>query len=133
MNNQNSSDNNKKKRKRTETEYQERDLIEAIDKVKSGEMSIYRAHRTYNVPRTTIKNHVDGKSTSFRIGRPPLLSEHQEKLLLDLVIQLAEWGYPLEREEFKSTAKYFAKTTGVTHNGSVWTPKTINFILKVLI
>ena len=117
-----STNENNRKRKRSINDYKEDTLVEAIEKVKAGEFSVYMAHRVYKIPRSTIQNHVDGKSSGFRVGRPPLFSDEQEKLLVDLVIQLAEWGHPLEREEFKSTAEHFAKTIGISHNGTLWSP-----------
>ena len=111
-----------KKRKINEKDYSDEQLSEAIEKVRSGEHNPYSASKFYKIPRTTITNHISGKTSSFRVGRPPILNNEQEKLLVDLVNQLADWGYPLEKQDLKNVASHFSKTNGMLLNGKPWVP-----------
>lgn len=54
--------------------------------MKSGEISAYKASKLYNVPRSTIINHVNGKSKGFNVGRPPIFNTEQERLVLDFIL-----------------------------------------------
>ena len=65
---------NTKKRLRNKKEYTTEALQEAIEKVRDGQLSSYKASKLYNISRTTIENHVIGKSIGFKVGRPTLLS-----------------------------------------------------------
>lgn len=97
-------------------------LAEAVEKVKSGESSAYNMKSETGIPRTTIRNHKSGKVKSSQRGRPPLFSPDQEKLMIELVITLAGWGYPLEKDDFKEMARECAKTFNVTYKTSEWSP-----------
>ncbi len=71
-------------------------------------MSSYSAHKQYSIPRSTIENHIRGKTVEFRAGRPPLFSDEQEELIFDFIVTLSKWGYPPNIEEFVKIAQKFA-------------------------
>ena len=59
-------------------------------------MTAYAASKYYEVPKTTITNHITNKSKDFRLGRPTAFTETEEKLLVDYVVALAKIGYGLD-------------------------------------
>jgi hypothetical protein len=65
--------------------YTQDKLVEAIDKVKRGELRISDAVREYRGPRTTLKNHVTNTNNDFKVGRKTTLTEDKEKLLLHIL------------------------------------------------
>lgn len=44
--------------------YSIEDLKKAVDSVKNGHLTAYKAEKAFGVPRSTILNHVSGKSKS---------------------------------------------------------------------
>lgn len=107
---------------KTTTEEREKQLAIAVEKVKKGTMSLYKMELESRIPRTTIRNHLFGRNKSLIRSRPPIFNQDQEKLMSDLIITLAGWGYPLEKDQFKELAKECAKNFGVTYKSSEWSP-----------
>jgi hypothetical protein len=62
--------------------YRQDQLNAAIEKVRSGELTCYRAALVYNVPRTTIDNHIQGHSRSHQRGRPSFFTREQEQNII---------------------------------------------------
>ncbi len=89
--------------------YTREDLEKAILSVKSGNLSSYKAEKSFGVPRSTILNHVSGKTKGFAVGRPRAFNSEQERLIVDFVITLSEYGYPPDRFKMKKIATNFAE------------------------
>lgn len=102
--------------------YTRSDLEKAIDRVKLGEISAYKASKLYKIPRSTIINHVIGKSKGFSVGRPPIFNSDQERLILDFILTLSGYGYPPDKPKMKQIACQFAKRFEITLNGDEWIP-----------
>nr|CAI5826190.1 unnamed protein product [Callosobruchus analis] len=73
--------------------YTQGTLKEALERIKSGELSTYAAHQIYGIPRSTLKNKLEEKRGKT-IGRPTALTAEEETTLCDHILALAE----LERE-----------------------------------
>lgn len=88
-------------RKKGNPPYTKDALMQAVEEVRSGNMSGYRAAKYFNIPRMTIIDHLKGrrgvKSSSF--GRPPVLSIETEKKLADLLHIMERNGFGLSRKE----------------------------------
>jgi transposase len=103
--------------------YSQDELELAIRKVETGDLTIYAASKRYAIPRSTIVNHVNGKCKGFKAGRPTLFSKEEEKVIVDLLLALSEWGYPLGKKQLIEIAHKFAKEFGITTaNRREWTP-----------
>lgn len=89
------------KRKKEKPSWTKEDLSKAVEDVKNHKLSGYEAAKTFNIPRTTIIDHVTGrrgqKSSTF--GRPPILSAEIEKKLSDNLHVMEKWGFGLSRQE----------------------------------
>ena len=76
----------KKKRVNKKKNYTQEELVEAIRRVKCGDLTTYRVWKELGIPRTTIQNHIDGKSTGFSVGRPTVFSLTQETVMNDFKV-----------------------------------------------
>ena len=76
----------KKKRVNKKRNYTQEELVEAIRRVKCGDLTTYRVWKELGIPRTTIQNHIDGKSTGFNVGRPTVFSLTQETAMNDFKV-----------------------------------------------
>jgi hypothetical protein len=94
----------------------------AIERVRNGEISSYKASTLYNIPRTTIDNHVSGRSHGFKRGRPTFFTKEQEQVLYNYITLLSHYGSPPDRVTFKSIAREFAKRYEIQSKGSQWRP-----------
>lgn len=76
-------------------------LLVAVDSVRSARMPIAKAVRLYNIPRTTITDHVKEcrgvKSKTF--GRPTTLNYSYELKIADSLRTMEKYGYGLSRYE----------------------------------
>lgn len=81
--------------------YSKEDLQHALEDVRSGTLTIYRACRVYNIPKTTLVDHIKErrgkKSSSY--GRPPAIPLEEERKLADGLIYMERHGFGLSRKE----------------------------------
>ena len=63
--------------------------------VRDGHLTAYKACKLYLVNTGTVSAHLRGITKSERKGRPPKFNIQQEKVLLDLIFQLASWCFAL--------------------------------------
>lgn len=65
----------------------------AVNAVKEKKMSIREAAKHYKVPKSTICDRLQGKKP--KVGRPQELTEEEEKLLVQRLMVMADWGFPI--------------------------------------
>ena len=88
------------------SEYSKQDLMNAIKEVKDGDMILSAASRKYKIPRGTITNHLSGRSKVRPAGRSMLLSEKDEKDLVEWLMKCDKLGdYRTKQELLKKAAK----------------------------
>ena len=83
--------------------YSDEHIINAIRAVKRG-MSLRKAEEMYKVPMRTIKNKVYQVHMQ-KPGRPRILTEKEEKDLLEYAKLCADWGQPMSKMELRLIAK----------------------------
>ena len=76
----------------------------------------------YNVPRTTIDNHIQGHSRSHQRGRPSFFTREQEQNIICLINALNHYGYPPDKVKLKEIAAEFARKLNITFRDSLWRP-----------
>ena len=73
-------------------------MSEAVADVEKG-MSIRCASEKYNIPRSTLHDHVSGKvKFGAKPGRKPYLSIDEEEELVSFLVECAKIGYPHTRK-----------------------------------
>jgi transposase len=91
--------------------YNAEDVEEAVNAVKVEGLSLRVASERYNVPKSTIKDHLaDGHGSV--IGRPTVLSQEEEDQLLEKIQILAEWGFPLTERDLCHFVKTYLDKKG---------------------
>ncbi|KAJ8931870.1 hypothetical protein NQ314_015136 [Rhamnusium bicolor] len=91
---------NYKHKSQRASQYSQDDLATAVAEIKRGVMTIYKAHKLYNIPKTLLY-HVNGtrgmKSKSQ--GRPPAIRIEDEKRLAEGLKTMERWGFGISRKE----------------------------------
>ena len=85
----------KKKRNQTDPEV----LDKAVKQVKQGKMTVHQASQIYDIPKTTISDHVAGKRVHSRHGPEPYLSKQLEDRIASWLIKMAQIGYGQTKEQ----------------------------------
>lgn len=111
------------KEKKSAKTYSQQQLASAIQRVKSGEITAYKVQQFYNIPRSTVNNHVLGKSQRFSVGRPSMFNPDQETTILNFIDILSQYGCQPNRIEFKALACSFSSHFEIKLNGQLWIPK----------
>ena len=78
-----------------------------VQRVKNMELSYRKAESKYGIPRSTLSDHVTGKSLSLKRGPPTVLTEAEEQMLVDWALHMADIhvGYGRTREQLCATVK----------------------------
>jgi Holliday junction resolvase RusA-like endonuclease len=81
-------------------------LLQALKEVKDKRMSLGQAAKEFQVPKTTLYDRVNER-VSDKSGRPTVLSEVEEALLVERLLVLGEWGFPLTRRDLQNLIKMY--------------------------
>jgi hypothetical protein len=86
-------------------------LLAAVDAVKHGNTNLYAASKQFNVPRNTIRNHVEKKKEPVVHGFNRLVFKNtQENKLILRVKYLCNRGFPLTMKGLRELAWKYAST-----------------------
>lgn len=103
------------KKSSAQPKYSEEQLQRALDEIKAGTLSVYKASVVYKVPFSTL--YCRSKGTRGRIkkskGRKTALPENIENTLAASVKTLAKWGFGLGRKEIMDLVGQYV-------NGNKW-------------
>jgi hypothetical protein len=89
-------------------QYTTEKLTQTIEKVKSGNLTLWNASVESAIPFTTLKRKIEG-DCSGKIGAPTILSAEDEAELETFVLECAEIGYPLTTKHLMSVANKMAE------------------------
>lgn len=93
------------------TKYNTEELDLAVNDVRIHGVSIREASRRYEVPFGTLFNKLKGKHTGS-IGHPTALSRDEEAALVENIILVSSWGYPLALEDVRHLVKVYLDRSG---------------------
>ncbi len=93
--------------------YRPEDMLAAIQAVKNGEMSSREAARQFEVPRTSLQDRLSGKSGD-KVGRPTELLSEEETLLVERILLMGTWGFPLSRMDLARLIQAYLNSKGKT-------------------
>ena len=101
------------KKKYERFKYSVKDLEDALEAVRSGQLSLNKASIQFNVPKATLSTKLRGKTIeNRRMGPLPVLSFKEEKLLEDWIVGKAKIGFPMHKDEIKDAVYNAMKETG---------------------
>ena len=90
--------------------YDVKDLEKAVDAVKSGQLSYRKAARNYNIPKTTIREHVTRlMKPGAKPGRATALPSQVETSLAQQITKAAETGFGINRMQLAAKAAQVAR------------------------
>jgi hypothetical protein len=86
---------------------------EAFQAVKDKTMSLREAAQHYGVPKTTLIDRLANRY-SDKLGHPTELSKEEEAILVERLIILGEWGFPLSSHDLTHLVKNYLDSLGRT-------------------
>ncbi|XP_071056436.1 jerky protein homolog-like [Onthophagus taurus] len=114
--------------------YSQETLTIAVDLIKSGSLSTYRASKIYKIPKNTLADHVKGRRVTS---------------LADCICCLEKWGFGLTRKEIIKIVADYVRVNNIKtqfkngipgedwflnfkrrHNLSLTTPQSVEFARK---
>lgn len=96
--------------------WSEESLVAAMAAVNSGKCTQRQAAAQYQIPRRTLRNHLKSGKSKKKMGRDPILSESQEKDLVERIIKFSKIGMPLTPLVIRSQAYKFCEKQGIETN-----------------
>ena len=93
-------DSGKIRSKRQFFKYSSSKLKDAINAVNNGQSSVLNASKTYNIPRTTLRNKLSGKSPLDygKVGPECVLGSRVENMLENWLLECCRMGHPINQE-----------------------------------
>ena len=89
--------------------YTNEQLRSVVDKCANGELNPNLASVIYKIPRSTINNHLKGKSTSFTLGRTPALAHSQEEAIVNHLCTLSDWAFGADEDALVTIVRDFVR------------------------
>ena len=94
---------------RSYVDYTEEMLEECVRRVKSSNLTQRDAEKECNIPRSTIKNKLSGKHPKA-VGQPPVLSFDEERLILNCIQLMCDYGFPVMPQDVRHYIKCYLDT-----------------------
>lgn len=92
-------------RKTQPPSYSKEDLQNAVNSVRNGHLTLYRAAKSFKIPKASLFKHVKGqrgvKSNTF--GRPTAIQYDEEKKIAEGIKTMEKWGFGLSKKEVLHT------------------------------
>lgn len=104
--------------------YRESNLDEAVRAVKIDGMTMREASKRFTVPKATLCDHVHKQLKS--VGRPTVLSADEERIIVQRLIYLGIWGFPITPKDLSMLVKDYLDASGRTSRKMFqWNVKTL--------
>lgn len=83
------------------SQYSQEDLKHCVNEIKKGTLTIHRAHKMNNIPKTTLFYHLKGLrgNKSESQGRAPSIPKEDERRLANGLRIMEKWGFGITRKE----------------------------------
>ncbi|XP_043463100.1 uncharacterized protein LOC122499088 [Leptopilina heterotoma] len=91
--------------------YSESTIQKALSEVKRNKLSIRKASEKYNVPKSTLSDHLKIQNVK-KFGRPTAISVEDEKYLLDSLLLCSEWGFPMKILDTRLIVQSYLERSG---------------------
>ena len=96
---------------RTYANYSNEKLAQAIQQVKSNEMSLRKASKEYRIPLGTLSNKLRNKHTGS-FGHPTMFNEEEENSFVEHIQVVGKWGFPLSLFDIRAMAQSYLNSVG---------------------
>lgn len=105
-------------RKKPPVKYSKETLKTAIEAVKNHEVTLYRASKTYNIPKATLFKHVKGQRgvKSSTMGRPTTIPYEEERNIAESIKLMEKWGFGLSKKELLSLIARYVKEKNIPNS-----------------
>ena len=91
--------------------YSDEQLHQALDAVRTGTMSLRKAHSVFNIPLGTLSNKM--KKRHFKpTGHPTAFSDVEEKAFCAHIETVSTWGFPFDTFDIRMLAKTYLDAEG---------------------
>ena len=97
--------NHKGTNKRKYQSYSQEDLLKAVEEVEEG-ATLRKTGKKYDIPFQTISKKMR-KEHIMKVGRPTILSEAEEAAIVNGILCLADWGFPVDRWELQKIVRHY--------------------------
>jgi len=67
-------------------------LEEAMEVIKKGSHSLKKANQSWNIPLTSLSNHLNGKTRSKKMGPTNVLIEEEDVVIVAWIITMQKCG-----------------------------------------
>lgn len=94
-------------------DYTEQELSEALQKIRTGELSQRAASETYNIARSTLQLNLKLGDRKKCHGGQTALSTDEEKLIVANLLTISEYGFPIDQYELRVLVKNYLDRKGV--------------------
>ncbi|KAB0790336.1 hypothetical protein PPYR_15330 [Photinus pyralis] len=96
--------------------WSEENLINAVNNVSNGNMSVRRASLTFNIPRKTLERRVKtGNTVKGSMGPGCNFGKENEDRLSRYILNMQSRGFPLTRDDLRTIAFQFAEQMNIKH------------------
>ncbi len=95
--------------KKRKQKYSKEDLAAALDDMKTGTVSLNTTAKKYDIPKSTLSDHLNNKHI-LACGRPPRLTREEENEIKETCLVFSEWGYGLGKKEIMSVIHDYLKS-----------------------
>jgi hypothetical protein len=93
-------------------------ISQALQLVNDKTMTLNAAAKKYGIPNTILFDRV--KFRTEKVGRPTVLTEEEEAIIVERLLVLSVWGFPLNTNDLKHLIKAYLDGIGkTTKNKSV--------------
>jgi hypothetical protein len=72
-----------------------------MDAIENGTFSLRRASRAWNIPMSSISNHLNGKTKSRKIGPRGVLTEKKDAIMITWTLVMGECGLSISLQQLK--------------------------------
>jgi helix-turn-helix, Psq domain len=104
---------NLKRKDNYRSKYSQEDFQKAFRAVQEKRMSAREAEKHYNVPRNTLGDRVRGQRGPA-VGRPTVLSAVEEEMIVERLLLMGNWGFPLSRNDLRYLIQSYLNSIGKT-------------------
>ena len=87
-----------KKKQGPQQGYAQGVLDEAVQMIRMGRMSVRKASILYQIPKSTLSDHANGRSVTQRKGPQPYLPKGVEDRIVHWLVKMARIGYGQTKE-----------------------------------